>query len=263
MSHSTSSNSGKQPVPNQKAASSIVHKPFDTGTINIFNPFRSKSKSKSSSEPFSSKLVVNAVLEESNITQELQKLDGELNSTASKPRWFDRLLTPWTISAIAMLLLANIVSAVAIWRNPHRLMTSDELDSESTNIEALDTVGGSDLAQQEFVSLNLNNLSTISSSNVSSSNSVNSAQTVIKPEIAASSTIPLTQIDSKYHYIVTEYTGDRSLKLARKQVESVSLVNFPQGVFVYLGAFTEETAANEFVNQLKKAGVEAFVYPLD
>lgn len=250
MSYRTSSNSSKKPATNKQVSSSIVHKPFDTGTINIFNPPRSNPNG----ESLSSKLVLNAALEKPAPPAEL---NAQLDSTTVEKRWLDQILTPWGISAIALLLLANVISGVMIWRNPQRLVSTAELNNNSSN-KTLAVVGGSNLAQQEFVSLNLNNLSTISSEN-----SINSTQTLIKPEIAASSSIPLAQINPKYYYIVSEYTGDRSLKSARKQVKSVSLVNFPQGVFVYLGAFTEENAANDFVTKLKQTGVEAFIYPLD
>ncbi len=249
MSHSTANNSAKQPKPNKKVATSIVHQPFDTGTINIFNPFRSRARS----EPVASKLVVNAVLEDSITPQEFT---AELEPNTRENKWLAKLLTPWSISASAILLLANIISGVTIWRNPEKLVTTAELNAEPSNTESLSAVGGSNLAAQEFVSLNLDRLSTLSTPKT-----VNSTPTVLKPEIGASSPLPLSQISSKYYYIVTEYTGDRSLTAARQQVDSVSLVNFPEGVFVYLGAFTEENEARDFVAQLEQTGIDAFIYP--
>lgn len=253
MSHSPKSNSASQPKPNQKVATSIVHQPFETGTINIFNPFRSKSKS--SGEPVASKLVVNAVLEDSLTSQ---AFTAQLEPNTTETKWLNKLLTPWSLSAIALLLLGNIISGITIWQNPEKLITTAEIDAAASQPESLSAVGSSNLAQQEFVTLDLDRLSTLSTPKT-----VNSTPTVLKPEIAASSPLPLAQLSSRYYYIVTDYTGDHSLKSIRQVVESVSLVNFSPGVFVYLGAFTEENAARDFVAQLEQSGIDAFIYPLE
>ncbi|MEL6461355.1 MAG: hypothetical protein AAFQ91_24515, partial [Cyanobacteria bacterium J06621_15] len=71
----------------------------------------------------------------------------------------------------------------------------------------------------------------------------------------------LTARDAEYHYVLTEYSGDRSLALARQKASQVSLVNFPQGVFIYLGAFKEREQAEQFIVQLKQENFAAQIYP--
>lgn len=245
MSPSTPSNSTKKTLTNPKLASSIVHKPFSTGTINIFNP----PKSNPNGESVSSKLVLDAVLE--------TELPTELKESI-KPKWHDRLLNPWVISAIAILLLANSISGIFIWR--HSQISS----AQSNELSESPTIGNSNLVEREFMPLNLSTLSSISSKDSSQEAKTPTNLTPDAPIHPA--LIPLNQVDSlntQYHYVLTEYTGDRSLILARQKVKNISLVNFPQGVFIYLGAFTEKTSAIAFVEQLKQEGLNAYIYPFD
>ena len=249
MSKTTSSKLAKKSTStNKKVASSIVHKPFSTGTINIFHP----PKSNPNGEMISSKLVVNATLEESGVSEQL------LTIPQSK-HWFNLFLNPWGISAIAVLLLANVFSGVLIWRNSLQLSSNLEVEPQGTD------VGNYNLAAQEFVPLNLNTLSTLSSSAaiVTDDEVESEAMQVEIPPALLPLNInnSLASLDTQYHYILTEYTGDRSLELVRQKVNSISLVNLPQGVFIYMGGFTQKTAAVEFLAQLKAAGINAYIYP--
>jgi hypothetical protein len=235
---------------NPQVASSIVHKPFSTGKINIFNP----PKSNPNGESISSKLVVNTTLEDS------QQIEAIL--TTSQPKqWFNLFINPWVISAGVIFLLANIFSSIFIWHNYSQ--SSEREASESTQIEA----GNYDLAAKEFAPLNLNTLSTISDfSNVVKEDT--SKPDKIKVEIPPA-LLPLklgdslNNLDTQYHYILTEYQGDRSLASVKQKVDNISLVNLPQGLFIYLGAFTEKSKAIEFVEQLKTAKINAYIYPFE
>lgn len=244
MSQSTSKKSGKRSTSNQKIASSIVHKPFSTGKINIFNPPRSNPNG----EHLPAKLIVNAVLEKPEPIPEKPEIPEK-----TPKNWFNNLLNPWTISAIAILLSANFISGWFIWQR------SPKFQAAVNPVPEPATIGNSNLAQREFIPLNLSTLSTIKTA-------IDTAQDVeesekITPDAPIHPAFMPSSFNSKYHYVLTEYTGDRSLKLARQKVSSVSLVNFPQGVFIYLGAFSEKTQANAFINQLKQEGIDAYVYP--
>lgn len=244
-----------QPEANPHLKSSIVHKPFATGTINIFNPYRNKNKH--SSQLSAPKLFLNAELEKTSdelITQFEPNL--ELDEIEYQDRnWLDNLLSPWGISAIAILFLVNLVSAGFIWRNAR---ITDNFDRAEVPVS---TVGNANFAAKEFVPLNLSTLGTIKSPQEEVADSIELAP--IAPALAPIDNIAtLSSDNTQYHYILTEYTGEQSLASAQKQVKQVSLVNFPQGVFIYLGAFKDRTQAEQFVSGLKD-NVSAYVYPLD
>ena len=235
----------KTAATNQKVASSIVHKPFDTGKINIFHPHKGKPNGKM----IPAKLMQNATLEESDSLERLLP-------TSQLPSWLSLFLNPWSIGAIAILLLANIASGILIWQNSTSVVSSNDLKEEQIS------VGDYDLAAQEFVPLNLNTLSTLPSS-LTNNNPPESTklQVEIPPALLPLDVNNLNSLNPQYHYILTEYQGDRSLELARQQVDNISLVHFPQGIFIYLGAFTEKTAATNFISQLQATGIKAYIYP--
>ncbi|MGF1542736.1 MAG: hypothetical protein ACFCU5_20235 [Pleurocapsa sp.] len=250
MSQITSNRSTKKSTPtNHKVASSIVHKPFATGKINIFNP----PKSNPNGELTPSKLVLNATLEDPQQTEELL--------TPQPKQWLNVFINPWGISAIALLLLANIFSGILIWRNS--LERSSQETLESTKID----VGSYDLAAREFVTLNLNTLSTLSHlADIVGEDAVKMKKMAVEIPPAL---LPLnldnslSSLDTQYHYILTEYTGDRDLAAVKQKVNSVSLVNLPQGLFIYLGAFTQKSTAIEFLEELKTVGITAYIYPFE
>ena len=252
---SNAANRAKKPQVNHDLNSSIVHKPFATGTINIFNPYKSKQDGKLI-EP---KLFLNAELEaiEENPHADLA---AELKADELKYRdrnWIDSLFSPWGISAIALLLGINLISAGAIWRSVQT--TADENNERI----APATIGNTNLAEREFMPLNLSTLSKIEPNGGIAVDE--SAQIVpISPALAPLNSVTnLSLVNTQYHYVLTEYTGDRSLTLARQKVEQISLVNFPQGVFIYLGAFTDREEAEQFVSQLQQDNFAAQIYPFN
>ena len=261
MSLKNSSDLPKKSKTNSNVKSSIVHKPFATGTINIFNPYRRKSnKSHQSHQSHQSnnqlstpKLFLNAQLEN------LDELESEIEPTEFEDRqqnWLDNLLNPWSISAITMIFLANLISGAVIWRN-YRLA------NKTKAIEPVTTLGSANLATEEFVPLNLSTLSRLDTAE----DIVAEESPVIEPISPAlapiNHAVALSSVNSPYYYILTEYTGDRSLALARQKVKQVSLVNLTQGVFIYLGAFKELEQAEEFVSQLKQENFAPQIYPFD
>jgi hypothetical protein len=259
MSSKSSNQPDKKPQVNPNVKSSIVHKPFATGTINIFNPHKGKPKS----ELTNSKLFLNAELEKEK-EKEKEELQPELTANleiteiADRDRnWLDSLLSPWGISAIAMLFLANLIAAGVIWRN------SQVVKSNSAK-SSLATVGNVNLANQEFMPLNLSTLSMIKTVEEKPEQELKPKLTPISPALAPLNNLTISSaIDPEYYYVLTDYTGEQSLSLAQQKVKQISLVNFPQGVFIYLGAFTEQQQAEEFISQLKQENFPAHIYPFD
>ena len=224
----------KKSSSNPKLKSTIVHKPFSTGTVNFFHPHRPKSNSQlSTDEPLDTKLD----------STEQSSLDSNSND-----RWLDSLTNPWSLSAIAIIFLANLISGAVIWRN-YRL--SAKVVEESEPI-----LSNIDLTATEFIPLNLNTLSMLDTVE----------DTVSEPELVpiVPAQAPLDNLAaSEYHYVLTEYSGDRSLALSRQKVKQVALVNLPQGMFIYLGAFETKEQADRFVALLSKDNFIAKVYPFD
>ena len=250
-----------KPAANPNVKSSIVHKPFATGTINIFNPYRNKGQNKST-QP---KLFLDAELEQDSESSpgklSLESLDSNLEPEEIEYRernWLDNWLNPWSISAIAVLMAINLISAGFIWRNTRNATILDDLEESS-----LARVGKDSFAEQEFMPLNLSTLGSIDMAEDEESEAVADV-TPIPPALAPLNNIgSLSSFNTPYHYILTEYTGERSLSRARAKVKQVSLVNFPQGIFVYMGAFKERAAADKFITQLKQENFLAHTYPLN
>lgn len=248
----------KKPEINSNLKASIVHKPFATGTINIFNPHRSKPNGELSNP----KLFLNAELEKDPKKPETEFLsDLELETSEVEYRdknWLDSLLSPWGISAISIIFFVNLVSGAFIWRNSFRVSKLNDLESP------VSSVGNANLAAQEFMPLNLSTLSMIKPGTDASVEDSKPLATPISPALAPLNSVTASSsINPQYHYVLTEYAGDQSLSLARQKVKQVSLVNFPQGVFIYLGAFTDKEQADEFVSQLKQENFPAYIYPFD
>ncbi|MEM8718321.1 MAG: hypothetical protein AAGE84_03295 [Cyanobacteria bacterium P01_G01_bin.39] len=245
--------SNSKPKANPNLNSSLVHKPFATGTINIFNPYRHKSN-QASNQP--NQIFLNAQLEDSTESTNQSNPEPEPTEfTYQEQNWVKAVCNPWSISAIAIILLANLISGAVIWRN-YRLATSQQDTKTFAN------VGSANLATREFIPLNLGTLSILDTAE----DTVQEATVIepIPPALAPiNSTAALSSINSPYYYILREYTGDRDLALARQKAKQVSLVNFPQGVFIYLGAFTEREQAEQFISDLKQDNFAAQIYPFD
>jgi hypothetical protein len=224
-----------------QSKSSIVHKPFETGTINIFNPYRTKSKTHE--QLAVPKLYLDAQLESEQLAT---------SAVEHQSNWLDRLLNPWSISAIAIIFLANLISGAVIWRNSRSLANVEA-------VEAVASLRSANLASEEFMPLNLSTLSQLKMTEDLT------ASILVAPIIPALAPINLAQptIDPQYYYLLTEYHGDSSLALAKQKVKQVSLVNLPQGIFIYLGAYEDRAQAEQFVAHLKQEKLAAHIYPPD
>ncbi|MEL6929520.1 MAG: hypothetical protein AAFO95_12895 [Cyanobacteria bacterium J06600_6] len=241
--------------PNAQIKSSIVHKPFATGTINIFNPHRAKSKgdNQAKSQLTAPKLYLNAQLEKSEQLPTLAVRDAEPEEVEyHDAHWFDRLLNPWSISAIAIIFLANLISGAVIWRN-YRLAANSQPVKNSP------TLGSANLATEEFMPLNLSTLSRLQTAKDESELTLTEP---ISPALAPIS-LARSTFEPEHYYLLSEYQGDASLALARQQVKQVSLVNLPQGVFIYLGAYKDLEQAEQFLEHLKQQNFAAQIYPFD
>lgn len=243
MSPKNQNNRAKESSISSQLKSSIVHKPFDTGTINIFNPYRAKNKT--NDQLAAPKLYLDAQLESEQLATNSEVADHQSN-------WLDRLLNPWSISAIAIIFLVNLISGAVIWRNSRFLANVEP-------VEALASLGSANIASEEFMPLNLSTLSRLKMAEDLT------ASTLAAPIIPALAPINLAQstIDPQYYYLLTEYHGDSSLALAKQKVEQISLVNLPQGIFIYLGAYEDRAQAEQFVAHLKQENFAAHIYPPD
>ncbi len=225
----------KKSSSNPKLKSTIVHKPFSTGTVNFFHPHRHKSNSQlSTDEPLDNELDLKA------------KSQSTSEETANA-RSLDSLINFWSLSAIAIIFLANLISGAVIWRNYRLSAVVEEPEPILSSV---------DLTAAEFIPLNLSTLSMLDTVE----------DTVTEPKLTpiAPSKAPLDNLaDSEYYYVLTEYAGDRSLALSKQKVKQIALVNLPQGMFIYLGAFTKKEQADRFVVQLSQENLTAKVYPFN
>jgi hypothetical protein len=263
MSPKNQDNRPQESKSNAQLKSSIVHKPFATGTINIFNPYRTKGN-KSDGQLATPTLYLDAQLEKSDQLAPLSETnsDADIGLHSYEPiydptevkdhqsHWLDWLFSPWSISAIAVIFLANLISGAAIWRN-YRSFPNTKA------VQPVATLGSANIASEEFTPLNLGTLSRLKTAADVEDSAVNAP---IPPALAPINLAQLT-VEPQYHYILTEYAGDSSLALARQKVKQVSLVNFPQGVFIYLGAYQDREQAEEFVAHLQQENFVAHIYP--
>ncbi|HEY9648604.1 MAG TPA: SPOR domain-containing protein, partial [Chroococcidiopsis sp.] len=77
------------------------------------------------------------------------------------------------------------------------------------------------------------------------------------PVAAAPSSAPVQQ---SLYYVVTNYSGDRSLDQARSAVGDAYVRNYPNGARVQMGAFSERSRAEELRQQLQQQGIQAEIY---
>lgn len=79
------------------------------------------------------------------------------------------------------------------------------------------------------------------------------------PSVAAAPQPAPTQ--QKYYYVVTEYSGDSSLQQARGAVPDAYVRNLPaEGAKVQLGAFSDQSKAQELLQELQQQGIQAEMY---
>ena len=210
----------------------------------------------------------NFLLEQVNQQTEDYLNSWQLDNPSSKLINFP--LRKTSLIAIAIIIIANILSAVVILQQKFQQPISDQADLGLSNFSE---VGKIDLSAQEFIELKASNLSNVPQTTTSDNSSLDSpSQTT--PETTEPLAIPpvnlhqntnlaLPQIAAPYYYILGEYTGDRSLTLAREKFPHVSLVTLPEGVFIYMGAFRQKELAQNYIEQLKQEGLYAYIYPAD
>jgi len=255
----------------QKKQSTIVHKPFLTGQVNIFNPPKANPNGRLASAKLltkdTKKRPNNFLFEQINKQTEGYRNLWQSDNASSESNYFSRKKT--ILIAIAIVIVANISSAIIISNQKQKNQIASESAIEQPNSSQ---VGNIDLSSKEFIDLKASSLSTIPQDNVSEDLSLNSTETdskttlplAIPPLNISQSKNPFApQPIAQYYYILSEYTGDRSLVLAKEKVPNVSLITLEEGIFIYMGAFRRKEPAQQFLNKLKKEGFYAYMYPPD
>ncbi|BAU66802.1 hypothetical protein STA3757_42080 [Stanieria sp. NIES-3757] len=244
---------------NQNKASNLVHQPFPEHEINIFNP------PKNNPNGYLTKSNSESVWQASTqlfLTTEKTQLASPVPSN-----WLDQKVNPWIVSSLLILLLTNVVSGLIIYFYQTNTETKLVQNTQENSINS------PNLAAEEFIDLNQTSLSNIALPQAQKYHNI-ASKSKLEPKITPPLAIPPTSIpnyppgmtsaiNSNYYYILSEYTGEESLALAQQKVANVSLVNFPQGVFIYLGAFAAKDQANQFITQLKQQDIEAYIYPFE
>ncbi len=254
----------------QKKKSTLVHKPFLTGQINIFNPPKANPNGRLASAKLFTKdrktRHNNFLVEQLNKQIENHLNLWSLDNAATESSHFS--LKKTTITAIAIIIVANILSAIVILNQKQKNQTSAEVSIEQPTSSQ---VGKIDLSAKEFIELKAGNLSRIPRTPTNSRNSslkIPETKSIVPLAIpplnmAQSSHLNVPQFSGQYYYILSEYTGDRSLALAKEKVPNVSLITLQEGVFIYMGAFGQKELAQQFLEQLKQEGFYAYIYPAD
>lgn len=200
--------------------------------------------------------------------------------------WLDNLFSPAGVSSILLILLTNVVASSLLFFNKKSEPNATVTKEQKLGLTRSVIPNSPNLAQQEFVELDLMTLSmlvkpTTKSSHASRSNMRAFSQTKAKikqnqvrnspvtsavlPNLNSAPVpgyaIPSTALtNTNYYYILTEYNGALSLQKAKQKFGNVSLVNFPQGLFIYMGAFYDSEDANRFVERLAQQGIMAYTY---
>ncbi len=219
--------------------------------------------------------------------------------------------TPWGISSIVMLLLGfSLLSLTFIPQKTWAklpwlkvLFVNESTDSSvviSESQKKPPVLDNPNLAESEFLSLKLNNLSTIevktdqkATINKSESNidlDVDKNDTTTQPQSQPSETpnenlakallnpvldkissqtdnyddtpasTSVSELNKKYYYVFVEYKGEKTLLTARKVIPDAYLVQFPAGKRIQLGAFINKEDANRLVRKVQPMGISASVY---
>ncbi|NET10081.1 MAG: hypothetical protein F6K09_03880 [Merismopedia sp. SIO2A8] len=93
-----------------------------------------------------------------------------------------------------------------------------------------------------------------------------SSPPVSSPSPASTPTTPpvsAAPIQEDLYYVTTPYTGDQSLEAAQDAVSGSYVRSFPEGTQVQMGAFSSESGAEAFVQNLQDQGISAEVYEGD
>lgn len=80
------------------------------------------------------------------------------------------------------------------------------------------------------------------------------------PAVASAPAPAAPAADESYYYVVTPYTGDRSLEEAQQAVQGAYVRNFPSGARVQMGAFSSSSGAESLAQELESQGIPAQIY---
>ncbi|NEQ97977.1 MAG: SPOR domain-containing protein [Cyanothece sp. SIO2G6] len=98
------------------------------------------------------------------------------------------------------------------------------------------------------------------SANSGSASSGSASSESTGPTVAPTSSTP---ISADLYYVTTPYTGDQSLESAQGAVSGSYVRSFPSGTQVQMGAFSNESGAEEFIQNLENQGISAEIYEGD
>lgn len=253
----------------EKKQSNLVHKPFFKGRLNFFHPPQKNPNGHLASAKLLNEDI--CVARENVEDKDLEDLDAlnNLNSYSVKNTEIktNRFFNGWKIATVLLIVIGNLTAAITMsaWQRKTESVTNT-LDSQELTV-----AGKSDLTSKEFVSLDFHNLKNIPAVTVKEeskpksekASSENLPLAIPPTNLPQDILLPKVKDNSQYYYILTEYTGDRSLAMAKTKVPNVSLINFPQGVFIYMGAFAQKESARQFIQQLKELGLEGYIYPFE
>ena len=196
-----------------------------------------------------------------------------------------KLLTPLGVGLMLLLLLSGATfgymamnqasrSYLESHRN-RRTPTPAEPESNSAKSTAEPPIpNGPNLAADEFVDLNLNNLSTLKTSPSQSPATVPPALTAQaatqaaiprldgkqRPQDLAPTLLSPAQKQDDVYYVLTDYKGDRSLAQAKQIAADAYVLKLPEGNRIQIAAFLKESEAQEFVKKVQQQGIAAWVY---
>lgn len=199
---------------------------------------------------------------------------------AQTRHWSQKLLTPWGIAAAVTVVVSLLVAAFNLYQRSEERPISADLSPQNSSVESSTTSPASpspqaktttvpDLSQQEFVDLNLKNLSQVPPT-------ASKPQLATRPASSPRSKLPVksqrsrptTRInvpsapkveDTSYFYVVTPYLGQTQYSQIQAIVADAFLANFPEGTRVQVGAFDNSRDAQTLVRSLKAQGISAMV----
>lgn len=89
---------------------------------------------------------------------------------------------------------------------------------------------------------------------------VAAAPAYVEPAPEPVAAAPAPSAPGSYYYVVTDYSGDRSLEDAQSVVDDAYVRNFDDGAQVQLGAFSTPERAQELIQELQQQGISAEMY---
>ncbi|MFZ4639556.1 MAG: hypothetical protein ACOYMP_04005 [Nodosilinea sp.] len=88
------------------------------------------------------------------------------------------------------------------------------------------------------------------------------SRSILPPAPLSQAPRPLSQAGTAIprYYVVANYTGNASLEAARQLIGEAYLRNFASGTKIQLGAFAQESAAQDFIQKLQGQGLTVQLY---